>query len=109
MQIPIWGHPPYMLKLASGNLLMVYGHRRPPWSIRAVLSRDRGRTWDLSTIKILREFKPGNYDLGYPVATQLSDGRIFCAYYGFASDNIELYSTHGIFATIFSEEWLMGH
>jgi TolB protein len=106
VQLPIWGHPPYMLKLASGNVLLVYGHRRPPWSVRAILSRDGGRTWDLSTLKTLRTFKPGNLDLGYPVATQLPDGRIFCAYYGYSSPNVDLYVPHGIFATIFSEQWL---
>jgi hypothetical protein len=108
VQLPVWGHPPYMVKLASGSVVMVYGHRRPPYSIRAILSRDGGRTWDLSTLKMLREFKPGNYDLGYPVATQLPDGRIFCAYYGYSTPDIELYVPHGIFATIFSEDWLVG-
>ena len=108
VQLPIWGHPPYMLKLASGNVVMVLGHRRPPWSIRAVLSRDGGRTWDLSTLKTIREFKPGNYDLGYPVATQRPDGRIFCCYYGYSTPKIDLYVPHGIFATIFSEAWLAG-
>ena len=106
VQLPIWGHPPYVLKLASGNVVMVYGHRRPPFSIRAILSRDGGRTWDLATIRTLREFKPGNYDLGYPVATQLPDGRIFCTYYGYATPDLEVYAPHAIFGTIFTEDWL---
>jgi len=106
VRLPIWGHPPNLLRLADGNLLMVYGHRRPPFSARAVLSRDGGRTWDLSTLKTLRTFEPGSYDLGYPVATQLSDGRILCCYYGHSTPNVDDKSPHGIFATIFSQAWL---
>ena len=82
-QLPLWGHPPYLLRLASGKLLMVYGHRRQPWGIRAVLSRDEGRTWDTTSLKTVYEFPHGGIDLGYPVATQLADGAIVCAFYGY--------------------------
>ena len=46
-QLPIWGHPACLVQLRGGNLLMVYGHRRPPFSVRAILSHDRGQagTW----------------------------------------------------------------
>lgn len=27
--LSLWGHPPYLLRLASGNILLVYGYRRP--------------------------------------------------------------------------------
>lgn len=115
-QLPLWGHPPYLLRLASGAALMVYGHRRPPYSVRAVLSRDEGRSWDLSTLRTVRLFDPGNYDIGYPQATQLADGTILCAYYGYSSAEVEgMPDAHGnpislnpcgIFVSLFDEEWL---
>jgi hypothetical protein len=107
-RLPVWGHPPDLLRLADGNLLLVYGHRRPPFSIRAILSRDGGRTWDLRTLKTLRTFEPGNYDLGYPVATQLPDGRILCCCYGYSTAEVGEKKPHGIFGTIFTEAWLTG-
>jgi hypothetical protein len=106
VQLPIWGHPPNLLPLANGNLLMVYGHRRPPFSVRAVLSRDGGRTWDLSTLKTLRSFDPASYDLGYPVATQLPNEEILCCCYGYSTPDAGEKAPHGVFGTIFTEEWL---
>lgn len=103
-QLPIWGHPPFLLRLKSGNLLMVYGHRRPPHSVRAILSHDDGRTWDLKSMTTLHTFASAKLDLGYPVATQLEDGRVLVAYYGYTSDDVKLWdSPHGIFTTTVSE------
>ena len=112
-RLPLWGHPPYMLRLASGNLLLVYGYRRAPWEIRAILSRDEGRTWDMDTLRTVHRFEPGNLDMGYPVATQLDDGSIVCAFYGYFTDQVEHYmgpsaGAKGIFASIFDERWLTG-
>jgi hypothetical protein len=107
VQLPIWGHPANMVQLKSGNLLMVYGYRRKPQGFRAVLSRDEGRTWDLKTMKALKVFKQGGYDLGYPVAVQLPDGRIFCCGYGYSTEDVGEKMPHGIFGTIFKEEWLL--
>jgi hypothetical protein len=103
-QLPIWGHPPYLLRLKSGNLLMVYGHRREPHSVRAILSHDDGRTWDLDSMTTLHTFDPARIDHGYPIATQFDDGRVLVAYYGYTSDDVKLWdSPHGIFTTIVSE------
>ncbi len=106
VQLPLWGHPPNLLRLSSGNLLMVYGHRRPPFSIRGILSRDGGRTWDPSMLKTLRTFDPACYDMGYPVATQLPNGEILCCCYGFSTPNAGEKAPHGIFGMIFSEDWI---
>jgi sialidase-1 len=107
VQLPIWGHPANLVQLKSGNVLMVYGHRRPPRGIRAILSRDQCRTWDMKTLKALKTWDPGNYDLGYPVAVQLPDGRIFCCFYGYSTENVGDKMPHGIFGTIFTEEFLL--
>lgn len=116
VRLPLWGHPPFLLRLASGAILMVYGHRRPPYSVRAILSPDDGKTWDLRTLRTLRQFDPGNYDLGYPQATQLADGTVLCAYYGYSTDKADgMLDIHGnplslnpcgIFVSLFDEGWL---
>jgi len=103
----IWGHPANILRLASGKVLMVYGHRKPPWSVRAILSRDDGRTWDMETMRTLHEFNPCLTDFGYPTATQLPNGTIICTYYGYSTtDTTRWASPHGIFVSIFDEKWL---
>jgi len=106
VQLPLWGHPPYLLRLASGNILLVYGYRRAPWEIRAILSRDEGRTWDMTTLRTIHTFDPGSYDMGYPVATQLPDGSIVCAYYGYSTPDIGEKMPHGIFVSVFDEAWM---
>jgi hypothetical protein len=73
-----------------GKLLMTYGYRRPPWGIRACLSNDQGKTWDLDNEIILRmdggtpegqARKVIDADLGYPVSVELADGSVFTVYY----------------------------
>jgi hypothetical protein len=97
--LPVWGHPPFLLQLRSGNLLMVYGHRRPPFSVRAILSHDRGASWDLGSMIELRRFEPGHYDIGYPVATELDNGEIVVVHYGYSTKDLETCSPHGVFCT----------
>jgi hypothetical protein len=68
--------------------------------VRAVLSEDGGRTWDLDRVVVLRD--DGGYpsslslragygwgsDVGYPVSVQLPDDSILTAYYITESDGI---------------------
>ena len=77
VQLPIWGHPPYMLKLQNGHVVLVYGHRRPPYSIRAILSRDGGSTW------VAPAPDHGflvDHSYGYGKAVELPDGSLFVVY-----------------------------
>lgn len=81
-----------MIKLRSGNLLLVYNHSmtaRTP--LRAVLSTDGGKTWtrtlDLAT---------GKNSFAYPIVLQTADGRLHAVY---TSD-----SRRVVNHTIFSEE-----
>jgi hypothetical protein len=78
---------------------MVYGHRRPPFSVRAILSHDRGASWDLGSMIELRRFEPGHYDIGYPVATELDNGEIVVVHYGYSTKDLETCSPHGVFCT----------
>ncbi len=76
----MWGHPPHLLHLESGNVLCVYGYRRIPYGIRASLSHDEGRIWDIRNELILRN-DGLDRDVGYPTSVQLPDGRILTSWY----------------------------
>jgi sialidase-1 len=77
---PMWGCPPFLLKLQDGRVLALYGHRRPPWGIRGCLSTDEGATWDIDHEIILRD-DAGHGDLGYPVAIEIEPGLVLAVYY----------------------------
>lgn len=79
-QTPIWGYPAHVLELGDGRLLCVYGYRRPPFGVRACLSRDGGGSWDIDREIVLRD-DGGTGDLGYPTSVELSDGRVLTAYW----------------------------
>lgn len=72
------GNPPALIKLRDGRLCLIYGYRGEPYSIRAKLSRDRGRTW--SDDIVLRD-DGGDRDIGYPRAVQRPDGKVVAVYY----------------------------
>lgn len=109
-KLDVWGHPAQLRKLTSGNIIMVYGVRRKPYSVQAILSRDGGRTWDKTTEKTLHTWNPGSWDIGYPVVTRNSDGSIVCSYYGYSTDNVTdtvgQPAPHGIFVSVFDEKWM---
>jgi sialidase-1 len=50
----IWGYPPELIPLQDGRYLMVYGYRRPPYGVRAIISDD-GVTWDVAKEFVIRE------------------------------------------------------
>ncbi len=79
-RIGVWGGPPQLLPLQSGNLLCVYGYRREPYGVRAVLSVDGGRTWR-SDEELAIDTEGTTSDLGYPAAIQRPDGTIFVTWY----------------------------
>ena len=64
--------------LADGRLLVLFGRRRIPYGIGCLFSEDDGANWSSQYVVRADGFSG---DLGYPVATQLDDGRIFTAYY----------------------------
>jgi hypothetical protein len=78
-QTPIWGYPPHLIRLKNDWLLVSYGRRKPPYSERACISRDDGKTWDVDN-EITIQGAP-NSDLGYPASVQLNDGSIYTVYY----------------------------
>mgnify|MGYP002400568141 CR=1 FL=1 len=74
------GSPAHVTSLRSGNLLCTYRYEGYN-GYRAVLSWDKGKSWDLDNEKILLDdLLPGS--LGYPTSMQLNDGTIFTLYNG---------------------------
>jgi sialidase-1 len=80
VKTPMWGGPANLIRLQSGSLLAVYGYRRPPFGVRACLSHDDGKTWDIAHEFII-DADGIDADIGYPNSVQLKDGTIFTAWY----------------------------
>lgn len=77
---PMWGFPAHLLELRDGRVLCAYGYRQKPYGVRATLSRDGGRTWDVANEIVVRA-DGGTSDLGYPFSVQLPDDTVLMAYY----------------------------
>jgi sialidase-1 len=75
---PIWGFPAHLLRLKNDWLLAVYGLRMKPYSERACISKDGGKSWDIANEVI---FSETSGDQGYPSSVQLDDGSILTVYY----------------------------
>jgi hypothetical protein len=71
-------NPPSVIRLKDGRLLLTYGYRLKPQAIKALISRDNGRTW--SDEIVLRE-DGLSWDLGYVRSVQRPDGNIVSVYY----------------------------
>ena len=74
---------PWPMLLRDGRILVLFARRKPPYGIGGIVSEDGGETW--SGEFILRADASGP-DIGYPVAIQMEDGRIFTAYYYMLDD-----------------------
>lgn len=72
------GSPPHLIRHSSGVIVSTYGYRNMPFGIRAMLSRDNGKTWEKDFI--LYEDKV-SADLGYPCTTELKDGTMLTVFY----------------------------
>ena len=72
------GNPPAMIQLADGRVCLLYGYRGAPYSIRAKLSNDGGRTWGR---EITLRQDGASHDIGYVRAVQRPDGKVVAVYY----------------------------
>jgi len=72
------GNPPSMIRLKDGRVCFTYGHRAPPFGMRARMSKDGGRTWEP---EIVLRNDGGGTDIGYPRTLQRPDGKIVTIYY----------------------------
>lgn len=80
VKTPVRGYPQHLLVLKDGRLLATYGCRYEPMGVRACISRDGGKTWEIDQEIVLRN-SGSNHDIGYPVAIELENGEVFCVYY----------------------------
>jgi hypothetical protein len=72
------GNPPSLVTLKDGRLCLMYGVRARPYSIRARLSGNRGRTWGEAVT--LRDDGGAN-DVGYVRSVVRPDGKVVAVYY----------------------------
>lgn len=72
------GNPPHLIRLKDGRLCLTYGYRSKPYSIRAKLSSDKGKTW---TPEITLREDGAAWDLGYVRSAQRPDGKVVSIYY----------------------------
>lgn len=72
------GNPPMLNKLADGRLCLTYGFRAYPYSIRARLSSDNGKSWGPQIM--LRE-DGTDRDIGYVRSIVRPDGKVVTTYY----------------------------
>lgn len=84
----VWGYPAHLTSLRDGRVLCTYGYRRPPYGIRACLSYDEGKTWDLKNEIVLRS-DGFHLDLGYPSSDESEDNQILTVYYFHTESVIE--------------------
>ena len=82
------GNPPCLIKLKDGRLALTYAFRSEPYSIRARLSSDKGRTW---SGEISLRTDGGNWDLGYTRTVQRRDAKLVTVYYFNDDKNKERY------------------
>ena len=89
---------PWPMRLRDGRIVVLFARRKRPTGIGLFVSEDDGATW--SAEAIVRDDGSGG-DLGYPVATQLDDGRIFTAYYFMEDDGNNFGGTRHIAGSFF--------
>ncbi len=77
--LDVYGSPPHILVHSSGKIIITYGHRKAPHSVRVVVSGDNGRTW--SEEKTVNEIPVSNGDMGYPCSVETADGSVITVYY----------------------------
>jgi Neuraminidase (sialidase) len=73
-------HPGDLILLENGNILLTYGERNKPFGAEAVVSHDRGKTWETTSKAVLAN-DAANTDCGYPSSVQLPNGSIVTMYY----------------------------
>jgi hypothetical protein len=89
---------PWPMILRDGRILVLFNRRRSLMGIGGIVSADRGKTW--SREFALRDDGVGG-DLGYPVACQFEDGRIFVAYYYTMADGNGFGGTRYLAGSVF--------
>ena len=82
------GNPPSMVKLDDGRIAVMYGYRNRPYSIRARISSDHGKTWSK---EILLRDDGRKFDIGYTRSIVRDDGKILTVYYFTTEEKKEMH------------------
>ncbi len=72
-------HPGDIVRLNDGSLLIVHGHRKFPYGVRATISSDGGATW--SKKRLVLGYGGIGEDCGYPSIVRANDGKLVLLYY----------------------------
>lgn len=72
------GAPCHIIRHSSGVICSLYGYRKAPYEIRAMLSCDNGKTWDKDHTIYVNGISG---DMGYPCTVELSDNTMFTVFY----------------------------
>lgn len=78
------GAPPHLFRHSSGTLICTYGHRKDPFGIKAMFSRDEGKTWDVDHELWMDGV---SWDLGYPSTVETRDGNLLTIFYAHLSED----------------------
>ena len=73
------GAPSHIMRHSSGVLISTYTQRTKPYVIKAMFSKDDGRTWDIEHVLYTNGYRA---DLGYSSTVELSDGSLLTVFYG---------------------------
>ena len=76
----IFGQPPHLLRIDGSRIVLTYGYRKLPYGIRAVVSYDNGKTWDIDNPIIIRD-DGLTWDIGYPSSVQIDENTVLTIYY----------------------------
>ena len=77
-------HPPDLVQLGDGRVLMAFGERNKPYGVHALISSDGGKTWNREHELVLVDHATST-DCGYPSSVVLPDGRVLTVYYSIGS------------------------
>ena len=75
--------PASLVRLPNGYVLATYGYRQYPFGVRAIVSRDDGKSFDLTREYIIADTHH-TLDCGYPSTVAFSDGTVVTVAYTLA-------------------------
>jgi len=88
-QLSFWGYPTHGIRLLDDRILIIYGRRKPPYGIRAAVSKDEGRNWgDELIIRDNLSDSHNGFNLGYPSVIEYAPGKLFTTYYAEDDDGV---------------------
>lgn len=92
-------------QLAGGKVMATWGNRRAPFGAAAMLSSDRGKTWDYDH-RVSLAWDAPNGNCGYANGAQAADGTIVVVYYimPVVTDYRSLWTGSTVFAARFTLE-----